>query len=262
MTLRIACLLLLTCYAANIFSQPADKSSETISDGASDRIAFLTADVWPWGYLDAEGRPAGLISQFAERLAHEAGLPLDNRVLPHQRLLAEFKRGQGDYTVVFENPDLDNVADSLGQVLSADILLVANQAFAGDLTLGALAGKRVGYISGTYYGEAFQLNDQLIKVPVYTLAQALHMLRIKRLDALISSDIVFYHSLIAQNLHPRGFRYETLTRGHPAHLYLSRRATNQTLAPRLQAALQHMHQTGELRTLFYSELRSASEPVK
>lgn len=256
MPIRIACLLLLACYATNVFSQDPDTSAET------ERIVFMTADVWPWGYLDAEGQPGGLISEFAERLAQVAELPLDNRVLPHQRLLAEFKRGRGDFTVVFENPDLDHLADSLGQVLSTDILLVANRDFTGSPTLEALAGKRVGYISGTYYGEAFQQNDNLVKIPVYNLDQAIEMLHINRLDALISSDIVFHHSLISQDLQPSAFRYETHTRGHTAHLYRSRQATNTHVAVRLQSALAQMQQAGELSRLFYSQLRSQPTPLQ
>lgn len=249
MHLRIACLLLAFC-TPNAFSQPPDLESQG--------IAFMTADVWPWGYLDANAQPVGLISTFAERLAQVAELPLDNRVLPHQRLLVEFKRGLGDYTVVFENPKLDNFAESIGIVLEADILLVANREHTGKLTLKALEGKRVGYISGTYYGEAFQQNDNIIKIPVYNLDQAMEMLRIDRLDALISSDVVFYHSLISQGLRPDLFHYEVHARGQAAHLYMSHKATHKHLAPRLQAALHTLHQSGELRTLFYSELRSSA----
>ncbi len=256
MPLRITCLLLMAFYASNAFSQKADSGSEG--------IAFMTADVWPWGYLDANAQPAGLISEFAERLAQVAGIPLENRVLPHQRLLVEFKRGQGDFTAVFENPKLNDVADSIGVVLKADILLVANREYTGPLSLAALEGKRVGYISGTYYGEAFQQNDTITKIPVYNLDQALEMLHINRLDALISSDVVFYHSLTSQGLRPSQFRYEVHTRGQAAHLYMSRQSPNKHLAPRLQAALEHLHQTGELRTLFYSELRSgaANSPLE
>lgn len=222
----------------------------------------MTADVWPWGYHDAQGQPSGLLSDFIQRLAQKSGVPLDNRILPYQRLLAEFKRGRGDYTVVFENPEFAGLADSLGQVLSSDILLVANPDFVGDLTLGALAGKRVGYISGTYYGEAFQHDEQLIKIAVYNLDQAIEMLRINRLDAVISSDIVFYHSLLALDLRPDTFRYVTHISEQPAHLYISGRAANRHLAIRLQAALANMHQSGELRTLFYSPLRASANPLQ
>lgn len=250
MPLRLTCLLLMALYAPNAFSQEADPESEA--------IVFMTADVWPWGYFDANAEPDGLISEFARRLADVAGLPLNNRVLPHQRLLVEFKRGQGDFTVVFENPKLNDVADSIGVVLKADILLVAKSDYTGELSLAALEGKRVGYISGTYYGEAFQHNDTITKIPVYNLDQAMEMLHIDRLDALISSDVVFYHSLKSQSLQANQFRYEVHARNQAAHLYMSHLATNRHLAPRLQAALEHLHQTGELRTLFYSQLRSGA----
>ncbi|PCC99293.1 hypothetical protein EAO82_06655 [Halopseudomonas pelagia] len=225
----------------------------------ADRLLFMTADVWPWGYLEKDGTPAGLLSILAEQLAQEAQLKLDNRVLPPQRLLSKFKEGEADFTVLFENPYLDGFADSLGVVLSADILLVTAKDYTGKLTLGALEGKRVGYISGTYYGEAFEHNAEVIKIPVYSLEQAIEMLHLDRLDALISSDVVFHHSLKALELQPDVFRYDVHTRGQAAHLYISKRASNEGIAPRMQAALASLDKSGELRRLFYSEVRSGAQ---
>lgn len=218
-------------------------------------LLFTTADVWPWGYVDPEGAPTGLISQFAEQLAAAAELPLQNRVLPHQRVLAEVQRGQADFTVLFENPYLDDLADSVGVVLNSDILLVSNHSYTAELSLKALAGKTVGYIRGTYYGEAFEHDQSIIKIPVYNLDQAIHMLHIGRLEALISSDVVFHHSLLAQNLSADHFRYEILTSGHAAHLYMSRKASHAELRPAISAALEQMRESGELRRIFHSSLR-------
>lgn len=225
----------------------------------ADKLVFMTADVWPWGYLETDGTPAGLLSLLAKQLAQEAHLQLDNRVLPHQRLLSKFKEGEADYTILFENPYLDGFADSLGVVLSADILLVTDHDYSGKLTLGGLEGKRVGYISGTYYGEVFEHNEGVIKIPVYSLEQAIEMLSLDRLDALISSDVVFHHSLKALELQPDIFRYEVHTRGQAAHLYVSKRAANQEVAPRVQAALASLEKSGELRRLFHSEMRSGAQ---
>lgn len=250
MVFRFICALFLALCTSTAFGD--DQTPE------AEKLLFMTADVWPWGYLEDNGAPAGLLSVLAERLAQEADLQLDNRVLPHQRLLSKFKLGEADYTVLFENPYLDEFADSLGVVLSSDILLVTDKDYSGKLTLSALQGKRVGYISGTYYGEAFEQNDSLTKISVYNLDQAIEMLQLDRLDALISSDIVFHHSLKARELQPDVFRYAVHTRGHAAHLYISRKATNRQLAPRLQATLAQLDKSGELRRLFHSEVRSST----
>lgn len=251
MIFRFLYLLLLTLYIPHALGDEHKIEA--------DKLLFMTADVWPWGYLEKDGTPAGLISVLAEQLAREAELKLDNRVLPHQRLLSKFKEGEADFTVLFENPYLDGFADSLGVVLSADILLVTDNDYTGKLTLGALAGKRVGYISGTYYGEAFEHDTEVIKIPVYSLEQAIEMLHLDRLDALISSDVVFHHSLKALDLQPDVFRYEVHTRGQAAHLYVSKRASDQPIAPRIQAALASLEKSGELRRLFYSEVRSGAQ---
>lgn len=252
MLLRLACVLLALALSAN--------ASSATKEPDSAPLMFMTADVWPWGYHHADGQPAGLVSLFAERLAHHAALPLYNRVLPHQRLLLEFRQGQADFTVLFENPLLGDIAESIGVVLRADIMLVANQDYSGELTLDGLKGKKLGYIRGTYYGEAFNQSRHLTKIPVYNLDQAIDMLRINRLDALISSDIVLEQSLMAKNLSVELFRHQVITHGHAAHLYMSRRGDHPHIKPRLQAALEKMRRSGELDSIFHSQIRS--EPVR
>lgn len=252
MLLHLACVLLTLTLSANAFSATEETESAP--------LMFMTADVWPWGYLHTDGQPAGLLSLFAERLAHHADLPLNNRVLPHQRLLLEFRQGQAGFTVLFENPLLGDIAESIGVVLQADIMLVANRDFPGELTLEGLKGKKLGYIRGTYYGEAFNQSRHLIKIPVYNLDQAIDMLRINRLDALISSDIVLEHSLLAKNLSVDLFRHQVITQGHAAHLYVSRRGEHPQMKPRLQTALEKMRRSGELDSIFHSQIRSEPAP--
>lgn len=251
MALRRFCLLLLVALC------PSLAASDNIAE-PDQPLLFMTADVWPWGYLDEQGQPAGLISRLATRLAEVSGLPLSNRVLPHQRLVYEFQRQQADFTVLFENPALDDFADSQGIALHASILLVTRHDSPLALDLDALAGHSVGYIRGTYYGEAFTLDEQIVKVPVHHLDQAIDMLQIGRLDALISSDLVFHHTLLAQQLEPEGFRISVHAAGHPAHLYMSRTPSHPQHAPILRAALEQLRASGELDEMFQRPLLSGT----
>jgi hypothetical protein len=53
---------------------------------------FLIVDVWPWGYLNDNNQPAGLIETFASHLAARADIGVHIRVVPHQRVLTDFER--------------------------------------------------------------------------------------------------------------------------------------------------------------------------
>jgi polar amino acid transport system substrate-binding protein len=211
---------------------------------------FLIADVWPWGYLDENNQPAGLIETFASRLAARADIEMHIRVLPHQRVLSDFERGDADYTLLFENPLVDSFADRVGMTLEANILLIALQRSSQRLTLPALAGRTLGYIRGTYYGEAFQADTDIIKLPLSSLDQAIKLLQRDRLEALITSDILLHHSLQQAQLDPRAFRARVLTRGHAAYLYATRDNPAPPHATAVRAALVEMRESGEMQAIF------------
>lgn len=213
-------------------------------------IRFLTADVWPWGYLNSEGEPAGLIAEFAERLSEVSGHPLDNRVVPHQRVIHSLQFRQADVTVVFENPALQQAAMSLGEVLRTDVLLLTLRDSSLSLDLGALSDVRVGFIRGTYYGEVFAAKQDIVKIPVHSMAQGIEMLELGRLDAMMSSDIVFLHTLKTVGLDAAEFRFAAQVSGQPALLYISRQALHPEQADALRSALETLRASGELARLF------------
>ncbi len=235
-----------------ITSCSAMGETETRSPAAP---TFLIAEVWPWGYFDQNHEPAGLIKTFAARLSEHAGVEMNYRILPHQRVLADFRRNEGDYTMLFQNPEVDSFAERVGMVQVSDILLVTQRESQQSLTLGALAGKTLGYIGGTYYGEAFQADQSIVKLPLSSLDQAIRMLQLGRLDALITSDILLHHSLRQAQLDPGAFRAQVLTRGHEAFLYVSQGSRNAVHVPKVRAALEEMRDNGELDAMFRNSLQ-------
>ncbi|GGC85616.1 substrate-binding periplasmic protein [Halopseudomonas salina] len=216
---------------------------------------FLIAEVWPWGYFDKDNQPAGIIKRFASRLSEQAGIEMNYRVLPHQRVLADFSRSDGDYTMLFQNPEVDSFAERVAMVQVSDIMLMTHRESRLNLTLGALAGKTLGYIGGTYYGEDFHADQRIVKLPVSSLDQALRMLQLGRLDALITSDILLHHSLRQAQLDPGIFRAQVLTRGHEAYLYVSHGSRTAAHVPLVRAALEEMRANGELDEMFRNSLQ-------
>lgn len=221
----------------------------------SNAPIFLIAEVWPWGYLDEHKQPGGLIIEFASRLGALAGIEMHYRVLPHQRVLADFRGHEGDYTLLFQNPEVDSFAERVGVAQVSDILLITPRDSRQELTVAALAGKRLGYIGGTYYGEAFSADQNVVKLPLSSLDQAIRMLELGRLDALITSDVLLHHTLRQMQLGPQAFRARVLTRGHQAYLYASRSNHSAIHLPAIRAALEEMRSSGELDTLFRDSLQ-------
>ncbi|UAW97654.1 transporter substrate-binding domain-containing protein [Halopseudomonas nanhaiensis] len=248
---------LLPALIAALVPLPSLAQVREVNDEAA---RFMSADVWPWAYLDERGQPAGLLHTLAERLTEVAGVPLHNRILPHQRLRHEFRLGHGDFTVLFENPTLDDFATPLGEVLRSNMFLVAPADSTGTLSFEALAGRPVGYIRGTYYGEVFEEDQGMIKIATHNLDQALQMLAAGRLDAFLSSDVLLYHTFLAQGIDPSHFRIRVYTSGLAGHLYMQRMASRPDYGPKLRAALDTLRESGELEEIFRVPL--VSEPMQ
>lgn len=233
-------------------------TSVTTQVQADDPAAvFMTADVWPWGYLDEERRPAGLIAELAEELGRVAGMPVENRIVPHPRLIRELRQGNVTFAVLFDNPLLDDFTVNLGPVLNTHLMFLSLERNQLDLSLKGLGGKRVGYIRGTYYGQAFDEDGGMIKVAISDLTQGLNMLTMDRLDAIMISEIVLHHTLRQLSLDINDFVYAVHTHSHPGNLYMFHQPSHPEQGERMRAALDALRQSGELDRLFSLGLPNA-----
>lgn len=225
-------------------------SSESTSSAGEAVLSFATADVWPWGYLAENGNPAGTLVEFAIRVAAVANLPLTNELRPHRRAVLELASGESDFVVLFESPAAKAAGVAVEAVLSVQILMAGRAGGRYPLTIEGLAGKTVGYIRGTYYGERFQHDKGIRKIPVNGLAQAVTMLQLGRIDALVSSDQAFYRTLRDLDLSVAGFRTDVVIAEQKACLYMSRKAKHPELYYPVQKAVREMRHTGELAEIF------------
>ncbi len=211
---------------------------------------FSTPDVWPWGYSGQGGKPAGMLPDLIGRLSVVAGIPVNNRLRPHRRAIRELETGEADFVPLFQSPVNDQAGIRVGLITRVRILLTS---LAGDhppASMDDLAGQAVGFIRGTYYGPAFEQADRVDKIPVDGLTQAVEMLRLGRIDALVSSDQALYHTLAAMDLPVAAFHTRTVIASQAAWLYMSRRAKHPQLLEPVRAAMQQLRESGELDEIF------------
>ncbi|MEX0603772.1 MAG: transporter substrate-binding domain-containing protein [Marinobacter sp.] len=211
---------------------------------------FVTPDVWPWGFTNDEGQPAGMLPRFTSRVAAIANVPVINELRPHRRATTELQSGETDFVVLFQSPVTDAAGVRVVNVVTVEILLAGVAGSRYPLTIDGLAGKSVGYIRGTYYGEAFERDREIVKVPVNSLEQAIEMLKLGRLDAMVASDQLFYHTLEAMKLAIDEFRTDTVINEQKAFLYMSRKAQNPQLFKAIRQAAVQMRENGELEEIF------------
>ncbi|RRJ84817.1 substrate-binding periplasmic protein [Aestuariirhabdus litorea] len=216
----------------------------------ADSIAVATTTVKPWGYLDNEGAPQGLLSQFIRELEDHSGLPMNNTLEPYPRVIQEIKSGKADIAVLLKSPESDKFAIDLGEVVKTSTIFIALAGTPPIDTLDALIGSRVGHIRGSKYGTEFDDHPSIHRVPVSDVAQGLRMLRQGRIEALASTDYSLFYTLRELHIDPGLLTQLISLKSNSGHLYLSRRSPKQELREPLQQALEQMRSNGVLQRLF------------
>ena len=210
---------------------------------------FASAEVWPWGFEGPDGAPQGILFELAEQLAEQAGVSLSNDLRPHRRVILELAEGIVDFSVLFEAPAVSDTAFCLDRLFEVEVWLVAPIASAQTLSLSGLSGKSVGYIRGTWYGQGFSDADRINKVPVQNLSQAMDMLVMERIDAVITSHVVFLQTLRAMGLAEADFRYERIDSAQHVCLYMSRKAQIPALAEPMREAARRIRESGAIEDI-------------
>lgn len=220
-------------------------------------VTFSIPDVWPWAYQDDSGELRGSLIEVVNRLSDRTGISIIPRLRPLRRAIVELHNGTVNFSMLFQNPELDIEAINVSQIIQVNILLAAMAESDYPLTLRELKGKRVAYIRGTYLGEAFERDAEVAKVPVSAISQAMELLSRGRIAAILASDHNLYRTLSAQNLSRDFLRYHEHVPGQKGTLYMSRAAIRPEAARKFSAAIEQMEDDGELHRIFYGKAASA-----
>ena len=250
-SVRLILLPLLLLALAGQFSHAENAAVSSSENRAQPTpLIFATPAVWPWGYEDDRGKPAGTLVRFAERLSAVSDYPLINTVLPHRRAIRVLETGEADFVPLYESPMAEAAGIPVEALATTRVLVVGR---AGDdlpLNIEVLPGETVGYVGGTWYGEAFANNQEIRKIPVADLSQAVDMLLLGRIRALVTTDHVFYHTLEAMNEPLDQFRVGVAISKQKGILYMSRKARHPELFLPVREAIRQMRVTGELEEIF------------
>ncbi len=223
-------------------------------------VTFSIPDVWPWAYEDDTGELHGSLIEVATRLSDMTGVPVVPRLRPLRRAIVELRTGEVNFSILFQTPQMDVEAINVSPVTQVNILLAAMAESDYPLTLSELRGKRVAYIRGTYLGEAFEKDTEVVKVPVNAISQAVELLSLGRISAILASDHNIYRTLSSMDLSRDLLRYHQHVPGQKGVLYMSRAASRPEVARKFSVAIKQMEADGELQRIFYGRSMSTSQP--
>lgn len=248
---RFGCLLiaaLALCPALAMGVQPTVEM-----EGATPRATavFAIPEVAPWGYRSEDGEPAGVLVAITDRMAELADVPVEYRLRPPKRAVSELKTGEIDYVMLFRSPESDAAGDRVATILETRIVLTTLPDRKAK-SLEELEGKSVGYVQGTYYGEAFANAPNISRVAVNNLLHGLEMLDLGRVDALINYDAMLERVIYASDYEATDFHSEGIAEGREGLLYVSRDSPLHDYVSLFQRAIEQMQASGEIVELVRS----------
>ncbi len=236
---RIVMVMVLCCYLA--FNAHV---------GFAQPLKMVTFDAYPWGFLNEEGTPDGILTEIGNRILAEAGLSHENVLLPYVRAVKYVEIGEADLILVFSNETLEQKAVNVAPVfsLTTGIIGLAGIRYA---SLQDLHGKTVVYMRGGEYDEAFRNDSKITKDAVTDYEEEVKMLLNRRVDAAIGVLENFY--MVARKL---GYPQEQF--GEPlvlntrvVYLFLATKRANTDVIRTLKSAVETLKTQKTFETIIH-----------
>lgn len=125
------------------------------ADAEAPPVVIVTVDRVPMAYAE-QGRLTGLLVELSEEAFHRAGRPVEIRLLPWPRCLAEIRAGNADAVLtIFKTPEREAQFAFTGEEVlrqTESLFVRKGSPIRYDGDLSALAGKRTGVVYQTSYG--------------------------------------------------------------------------------------------------------------
>ena len=216
---------------------------------ATKPLTFSLAQITPWAYEDDRGEAAGLLVELVHELRERTGLPMEYRIRPHARAALELNEGTVDFAPYFDSPVANRAGEPIAELVRVRYLVVGLPGQQRVESLSDLDGENIGYLSGTWYGEAFRSYEGFNKVEVRNVSHGVRLMREGRLSAVVASDVA-----IGGEYSPDGDGnglQELMKLGTGVgRIYQSRASDRTDAVPAIQSAMSEMAEDGTLEALF------------
>lgn len=233
----------------------------TTSASESHKASFSTSNIKPWGYKD-DNVYKGLLYQVADALQTESGISITNQLRPYPRVIQELKNGSVDFAIMFNSPQAREIGKSVGRVVNTKILLISLKDTPKISDLNELSQKHIGYMRGSKYGNDFDNNQNIIKVPLNSMRQGIQMLFKNRLQAIAGAEQTFYFNLKELNISTDDVSQIMVINETSGDLYFSKASKNIHLIEPFAKALKKINQEGKLDKIFYNNAYMPKQRVK
>lgn len=201
----------------------------------------------PWGFVGADGKPAGIMVEIGNRIAEEAGFAYTNALVPYARTAVEMETGGADMLLRFSNAHLGRIATPVAVVVSMPVIAVGPRGSQFN-EVADLRGKQVGVVRTSKYVDAFDNDAEIRKYPVNDYVTMTRMVAARRLDAGVGSDVGFYYGAYMAGVKPEELGVPLVLGNNEFVLFLSKQRAGADQAA-LKAAVARLVARGDIKRI-------------
>ncbi len=212
-------------------------------------IIFGNSQIKPWGML-IDGVPQGLLVDLERALAVETQRQHKLKLLPYARVIHSIYVGDVDMAGLFDARIDHSKLIKIAPITDTRVIIIGRAPAPAISDISELNGLTVGHMRGSKYGAVFDDADQLSKIPINTMSQALAMLKRGRIDAMAGVDQTFFWAMKQMQFSPSEFS-ELITISRPTvSLYMSQHSRHKPLIPLYREALHRLKEKGIIDQIF------------
>lgn len=223
--------------------------ASVVSSSVHARLLKIeTIDSLPFGYVNENGQPTGLMYEIGNRIAEEAGMPYVNAIVPYARTVYELEQGDCDIVLRYSNEKLDHIAIKVAAIVSLPtiILSAAEHQFR---SLSDLHGKTVGVVRGGRFDDAFDADGAIKKVETGNYEQTMRMVMAKRFDAGIGSNVGLYFNARRAGIRPEQLAPPLVLSEKSFYLHFSKKTADEETVAAVRDAVKRLQARGEFQKI-------------
>lgn len=220
-----------------------------ITNSAFARVLKIdTIDVAPFGFIDKDGKPTGMMYEISNRIAEEAGMKYTNDIVPYPRTILDLESGNADFVLRFNNEKLPQIAIPVISIITMPTIIVGKSS-SNFKSLEDLRGKTVGLLRGGKFDDRFDADTAIKKYDAKDYEQILKMVMVDHLDAGIGSNVGIYYSANKAGIKQESLSKPLVLSTKDFILHFSKKNADQNTIDALKAAVEKLQKQNDINKI-------------
>jgi len=226
---------------------------------ANDKyLSYSVPPFTPFNGFNDQPQCKGVGVLAIEKVMSDLNMPLKVASFPYARILNSLKTGELDLALLFKNNTVTENVEYIGPLSMAKIFILTqpNNTIRQYKDLYQLSS--IAVIRSAQFNQKFDQDKRLNKVSVSSYNQAIRLLKLNRIDAVVGSEIgleyALYQEKMEENIMANAFYLGAKELG----LHLAKKSSFISMKALLEEAVKEAYQDNLIEQLYRQQMRHCS----